>query len=226
MDIGAINKLLDDHKHQFEFYRTLLLKWNKTYNLTSITEPDEIWEKHFWDSIAPLPFLPPKASLLDIGSGAGFPGIPLKIVSPELQVTLVESRQKKCNFCDACIRELGLKNITVECKRIGRRSHPPLHPLPRHYCTAGTASREGKISFREFDVIISRATFKLSEFLQMSLPFVKSGGIIIAMKSENIENELKDAEKDSPNNIRLKSLENYILPVSKAKRSLIIFESD
>jgi 16S rRNA (guanine527-N7)-methyltransferase len=217
MDISVINKLLVSHKDQFELYRNLLIKWNKIHNLTSITDPDEIWEKHFLDSIAPLPFLSPRSSLLDIGSGAGFPGIPLKIVSPDLYVILIESRQKKCSFCDACIRELGLKNIAVEWKRIGRHSHPPIRPLP---------SREGEINLRKFDVIISRATFKLSEFLQMSLPFIKSGGIIIAMKSENIENELKDAENASPNNIKLKSLENYILPVSKAKRSLIIFESD
>ena len=93
---------------QFEKYRKLLLKWNKQYNLTSIEDPKEIWIKHFEDSLSLLSLLTDNSSVLDLGCGAGFPGIPLKIENPNLKITLLDSNRKKIAFCEAVIRELKL----------------------------------------------------------------------------------------------------------------------
>lgn len=139
IDILLLEKVLEEHGAEFAKYCELLLKWNRAYNLTAITEPDEIWDKHFLDSLVPLPFLPENGTLLDVGSGAGFPGIPLKIARPSLSVTLLEATQKKCNFCEAVIRELGLKDIRV------------VH---------------GRIPPEKYDAAISRATTSLKELLK------------------------------------------------------------
>ncbi|OGQ50562.1 MAG: 16S rRNA (guanine(527)-N(7))-methyltransferase RsmG [Deltaproteobacteria bacterium RIFCSPLOWO2_02_FULL_47_10] len=161
------------YKKEFELYLKLLLKWNKVYNLTSITAPEEIMEKHFEDSLAVLPYLSGSGSLLDVGSGAGFPGIPIKIARPALSVTLVEATKKKCNFCDTVIRELGLKNIKVVHGRVE---------------DSKTAAAIGK-----FDIIVSRATFSLEKLVSTAVPYLEEGGKIIAMKGRNCIAELKDA---------------------------------
>src|SRR3989338_4790193 len=96
----------------FEKYLQLLLKWNKVYSLTTITDEKEIQIKHFEDSLSPLPFLSQNIRLLDIGTGPGFPGLPLKIERPDLEIALLDSVQKKISFCEAVIRELKLQKIT------------------------------------------------------------------------------------------------------------------
>ena len=150
-DITELEGLLLKHKAEFEKYLQFLLKWNKTYNLTTITDPFQIWEKHFLDSIMPLKWLPMSGRLLDIGSGPGFPGIPIKLARPALSVTLLEATKKKCNFCEEVIRELNLKDINV------------VHGRAEDGNIQKTASK--------FNIIISRATVSLEKLLEISQPY-------------------------------------------------------
>lgn len=182
----------------FEKYLQLLLKWNKTYNLTAITNPAEIKIKHFEDSLSPLPFLPKPCRLLDIGTGAGFPGIPLKINRPDLHVVLIDSQRKKAAFCQAVIRVLGLTEIEAY---QGRAEDLKL------------VEKWGK-----FDVVISRATFSLQDFLKMALPFTKPLGLVIAMKSRNWEEERADIP-----GWKLQSVYDYDLSQDMGARTLLIF---
>lgn len=175
MSISTLNNLLEKHKPEFEKYAQLLIKWNKTYNITAITDSKKIWEKHFLDSLLPLNFLPKTGSILDIGTGGGFPGIPIKIVRPELSVTLIDSIQKKCLFCDAVIRELKLVGIEVVCGR----------------------AEDKKIEERigKFDVVISRATASINDLIILSLPYLKkTNSTLIMIKGKNIDSELEDAK--------------------------------
>lgn len=183
---------------KFEPFLKLLLKWNKTYNLTAITQPEEIRVKHFEDSLAVLPCLPAKGRILDIGSGAGFPGIPIKIERPQLEVVLLDSQRKKISFCEAAIRELGLEKISA---RHGRAEDPKI------------ISALGK-----FDVVISRATFSLSDFLEIALPYCKDGGTAMAMKMANWREEYKPSPK-----WELKKEIPYELSEISGKRVLLIF---
>lgn len=184
---------------KFEQYLQLLLKWNKIYNLTAITQPEEIRAKHFKDSLAPLPFLPANGRLLDIGTGAGFPGIPIKIGRPTLEVVLLDSRRKKISFCEAALRELALEKISA-CH--GRAEDPKI------------ISALGK-----FDVVISRATFSLNDFLETALPYCKKEGIAIAMKMPN----WKEEYQPSPH-WKLKETFDYELNEITGKKSLLIFK--
>lgn len=152
---------------QFDSFLKLLLKWNETYNLTAITDEKEIRIKHFEDSLSPLPFLPDNCRLLDIGSGAGFPGIPLKIKRPDLEIVLLDSQRKRIAFCEAAIRELRLKNISA------------IH--------GRAEDKKIQNDLGLFDVVISRATFSLEKFLELTLPFAQEKGIAIAMKGPEAE---------------------------------------
>lgn len=183
----------------FERYLQLLLKWNKTYNLTSITDPKEIQIKHFEDSLAPLPFLANGARLLDIGTGAGFPGIPLKISKPNLDVVLLDSQRKKISFCEAVIRELKLTGIKAV---HGRSDDAQIQKQADH-----------------FDVVISRATFSIADFLSEAVPFLKANGCAIAMKGRNWEEEYKETD-----DWKLEKIFDYDLSESQGKRTLLIFK--
>lgn len=222
MDIQELQLLINNNKTTFNKFLELLLKWNKTYNLTAITNKDEIWEKHFLDSITPLPFLPQKCQLLDIGAGGGFPGIPLKMVHPAFSITMLDSVQKKCRFCEAVIRELNLNDINV------------IHGR------AEDKNIQNKLG--KFDVIISRAVFPLKKLILNSYPYLKNnppsppfkkgglGGIynqarIIAMKGGDTDIELHDANETlSKLNLKVIAKDNYTLPDSNLKRTLIIID--
>lgn len=159
----------------FKRFAELLTEYNKKYNLTSITEEEEITYKHFIDSLAGEKLFLSGESVLEVGSGAGFPSIPLKIVREDLQFTLVESTGKKCEFLKTAVRELGLKNVTV----INAR--------------AEELAREG--SFREqFDVCCARAVARMNTLCEYCIPFIKVGGRMIAYKGEADE-EIKEAER-------------------------------
>jgi len=153
----------------FQRYLELLLKWNKTYNLTSITEPQAIRRKHFEDSLAPLKCLPKPCRLLDVGCGAGFPGIPLKIARTDLEVVLLDSIRKKVAFCQSAIRELSLENIQAVQGR----------------------AEETKLAkdLGSFDVIITRATVSINQFLEIAQHFAKENSLAISMKGPNWRKE-------------------------------------
>lgn len=182
----------------FERYLALLLKWNKIYNLTSIKDPKEVTIKHFEDSLSLAPFLSEGARLLDIGTGAGFPGIPLRIVRPDLHVFLLDSVRKKTDFCKNLIRELDLGPIEV----IQGRAEDPI-----------LVQKLGL-----FDVVVSRATFSLKDFLTIAANFTKENGLGIAMKGRDWESEY---EKTSLWN--LEKVFDYDLSQNFGKRSLLLF---
>ena len=175
-------------------YIALLQKWNKVYNLTAVREPENMLYQHLLDSLAVLPHVG-TGRLLDVGSGAGLPGIPLAIVKPELQITLLDSNHKKTTFLrQACI-ELGLSNVTVECVRVDTFT-------PQQF----------------FDAVISRAFSDLSEFVRLSVRLCRSGGKLLAMKGVYPHDELAQlpAEYDQVEVVALN------VPGLEAQRHLVI----
>jgi len=168
--------LSEEEQSQFYQYMQLLLEWNEKMNLTAITEPAEILDKHFIDSITIAKYIKQEEKILDIGTGAGFPGIPLKIVLPQNNITLLDALNKRINFLREVIQELKLDKITA------------VH---------GRAEEFSKISGNRenYDVVVSRAVAKLNVLLEYMLPFVKIGGKCICMKSAEIDDELEEAKK-------------------------------
>jgi len=165
----------------FQTYTSILLRENAKFNLTAITDPEEIERKHFADSLAllddaPCP-VPQSASLLDVGSGGGFPGVPLKIARPDISLTLLEATGKKAGFLALLLDELGLEGHVVNA-RAEQAAHEP--------------------AYRErFDVVTARAVAALPVLCELCLPFVKPGGIFVACKGprEKAEEELQSAAR-------------------------------
>ena len=141
---------------RFEIYHRLLSEWNEKMNLTAITDPVAVAEKHFADSLAALPYLKPGMKVVDVGTGAGFPGVPLLIMEPGLELTLADSLQKRLTFLDALLKELGLKAALVH----GRAEDLGQNKLYRE----------------QFDAALSRAVANLPVLLELTTPFVRVGG--------------------------------------------------
>ena len=177
---------------QFEEYYNLLIEWNNKFNLTAITELDEVIEKHFIDSVLPLKNLN-KLKIIDIGAGAGFPSVPLKIMNPDIELVMVDSVNKKITFLNEVINKLGLKNAKAVHSRVEDLANNP--------------------NYREkFDLGVARAVASLNILSEYVLPFVRLGGKFVAYKSVTAEEELKIAK----NAIKilggtLKGVENYSL---------------
>ena len=167
-------ELSEEQLNQFNTYYEMLIEKNKVMNLTAITEKEDVMVKHFADSIAVAScydFVNQEVSLIDVGTGAGFPGIPLKIAFPNLKVTLLDSLNKRVSFLQEVIDELGLEEIQAVHDR----------------------AEDGakKVEFREqFDICVSRAVANLSSLSEYCLPFVKVGGYFISYKSGNCEEEV------------------------------------
>ena len=162
----------------FQKYQALLENWNAVISLTSIDSPKDVQLKHFLDSIAASVSIEKETleygSLLDVGSGAGFPGIPLKIMWPGLKVTLIESTRKKADFLRFVSQSLGLSELTICNDRSESAAHAP--------------------NMREsFDVVVARAIAKLSTLAELTIPFCKVGGKVIAYKNVGITNEIDEA---------------------------------
>lgn len=171
MDLSIISdSLTPEQAEKFENYYELLAEWNKVMNLTAIIDPDEVALRHFADSLTLLPYIERgDISLVDVGTGAGFPGIPLKIMRPELKITLLDSLKKRLNFLDAVINSLGLEGVTTV------------------HARAEDAGRKGQ--YREkFDIAVARAVAPMNVLLEYCLPLVKTGGQFIAMKGPAEEN--------------------------------------
>lgn len=163
----------DQQFQQFERYADLLIEWNEKFNLTSITGREDIYVKHFYDSILPSLYHDLKGSLADVGSGAGFPGIPLKIMYPDLEVTLIEPTGKRCTFLNEVISQLSLDKITV----LNMRSEDYARENVR------------------FDFVTARAVAELNILAELCLPLVKTDGHFIVMKGPKAYQELENASR-------------------------------
>lgn len=169
--------LSETQTDQFMQYLSLLLEWNEKMNLTAITDPVEVVQKHFIDCISVLPHLNLKGSetIIDVGTGAGFPGVPLKIASPALQVTLLDALQKRLTFLDTLTQSLQLSDVTLVHSRAEDGGQNP-------------QLRE------QFDLCVSRAVANLAVLLEYCLPFVKVGGRLAALKGPDAAQEIAQAE--------------------------------
>lgn len=170
--------LTDKQIEQFLIYYELLTEWNSFMNLTAITEYEDVLKKHFVDSVSLIQAVDVRKelTLIDVGTGAGFPGLALKIAYPELKVTLLDSLQKRIQFLDAVIEKLGLEGIET------------IHGRAEDF------AKPQKLR-ESFDLCVSRAVANLSTLSEYCLPFVKVGGYFIPYKSEKIAQEKEEAEK-------------------------------
>ena len=206
MNIKEVMNINEKKAILFTKYKDLLLEWNEKINLTAITDEDEIIVKHFIDSCSIQKYLKGNDKIIDIGTGAGFPGIPLKIINDSFDITLVDSLNKRVNFLNEVIKKLKLEKIETI-----------------HY----RAEELGRIEkFREkYDVATSRAVANLSTLLEYLMPFVKVGGKCICMKGPNIKEELKNAEKAIKElGGELEKVDNFLLPNSNIERNVIIIK--
>lgn len=175
-----------------------LIIWNRKMNLTAIKDPLAIAEKHFIDSAAASLFLGNEKTLLDMGTGAGFPGIPLKILRPDLKVLLLDASRKKVSFLNHVIRMLALKDI----KALHARAED-LHNNPEYKL--------------RYDGMISRAFTKLSDFVDLAIPFLSPEGALFAMKGKNVQKEIHFTKAHNFN-IQMRK---YMLPFTQAERFIV-----
>lgn len=203
-----LNKIQENLNEQqikkFYEYMNLLKEWNKKINLTAIVDDKDIIIKHFIDSLTINKYLKNEKSIIDIGTGAGFPGIPIKIANTNLKVDLLDSLNKRINFLNEVIEKCNMENITTIHSRIE---------------DFAIKKRE------EYDVATSRAVAKLVVLLEYLLPVVKKDGICICMKGNNIEEEIEEA-KYAMNLLggKIEKVEKFILPNTDYERTIIIIK--
>lgn len=195
--------LTEDQIKKFKTYAEFLLEYNKNVNLTAIRNIDEVYLKHFYDSLLVLKYRKFNSEkILDIGSGAGFPGVPIKIVCPNVSLTLIDSNGKKTKFLN-----LLKEKLNIDCDIVNDRAE--------NYVK----------NFREqFDVVVSRAVSALPILSELSLPFIKKGGEFIAYKG-NIDDSLEEGRFAIQElGGRVESIEKYTLPEEDAHRTLLFIE--
>ncbi|MGG3841344.1 16S rRNA (guanine(527)-N(7))-methyltransferase RsmG [Anoxybacillus kestanbolensis] len=215
MDVNVFQQMLEEKGiflspqqfAQFETYYKLLVEWNEKMNLTAITDKEGVYLKHFFDSITPAfyyDFSQP-LSICDVGAGAGFPSIPLKICFPHLHVSIVDSLQKRITFLNHLAAQLELEGVAFYHDR---------------------AETFGQKSGREsFDVVMARAVARLSVLSELCLPLVKVGGTFIAMKGASAQEELEQGNKA----IRVLGgevvkVEQFLLPIEESERAIVFVE--
>ena len=199
-------KIEDDQVSKFCKYMNLLLEWNEKINLTAITEQNDIILKHFVDSLTISKYLKKDEKIVDIGTGAGFPGIPLAIVNKSNSFVLVDSLNKRINFLNDIKEKIELENIIA------------IHSRAEEF-------GQNKNYREKFDIAVSRAVANLSVLTEYLLPSVKVGGKVICMKGSQIEDEIKDAQfaiKELGG--KIKKIEEFCLPTTDMKRNIIIIE--
>lgn len=198
--------LSENQVKKFYEYMLLLLEWNERINLTSITDEKNIVLKHFVDSITICKYIPKNAKLLDVGTGAGFPGIPAKIVRDDIEVVLLDSLNKRILFLDDVIDKLDMKNIQA------------VH---------GRAEEFGRNKdFRQsFDVVTSRAVANMAVLSEYLIPFSKLGGKCVIMKGSDFEEELNNSKKAiKVLGGKINSVDEFVLPASDMKRTIVVVD--
>ncbi len=197
--------LSEEKERKFEKFCSLLKEYNEKFNLTSIKEDDEIYEKHFSDSLKGEEFFFKNANVIEIGSGGGFPSVPLKIAREDLSFTLLEATEKKCGYLKTVGKALSFDNFTVIC---------------------GRAEELGKdSSYREkFDMVTARAVARLNVLCEYCLPFIKTGGSFVAYKGdaeEEINEALNAIETLGGKIVKVK---NFVLSEKSGRRNVIVIE--
>jgi 16S rRNA (guanine527-N7)-methyltransferase len=199
-----------DQARQFAVHGRCLLEWNRTINLTAITNPEDVAVKHFLDAIAPLPHLPAHGRLLDIGTGGGFPGLPVKVMRPELSVTLIDGIRKKVNFVKYVIRQLELENI--------RALQARAEEMGRDMTYTGG-----------FQTIVSRALAEPDHFLGLAAPLLAPQGRVIAYQGLHRSTSsatTQDGACLTCGNRRFQvTVQHYRLPFIEDSRAIIILQS-
>ena len=196
-----------EQAEQFFEYMNLLIEWNEKMNLTAITEPTEIIEKHFIDSLTILNKIDNNQKVVDVGTGAGFPGIPLSIMNPTLKITLVDSLNKRLIFLQEVVAKLNLKNIEI------------VHARAEEF-------GQNKKYRENFDIATSRAVANLSTLSEYLIPLVKVGGKVISMKASEAQEEINQAQKAiDVLGGKINKIEEFNLPQSDIGRTIIIIET-
>lgn len=195
---------------QYEDYYRTLVEWNEKMNLTAITEKDAVYLKHFFDSISAtfyFDFTKP-IHICDVGAGAGFPSIPIKIAFPHLKITIVDSLNKRISFLEYLAKELKLENV--------------------HFIHDRAETFGQKAEHREkYQVVMARAVARLSVLSELCLPLTKVGGTFIAMKSLHASDELQAAKKAiTVLGGKLENIQTFILPLEESERSLLFISKE
>lgn len=206
MNLKELNiELSFKQKELFERYYEFLIQENKKYNLTAITDKEEVYYKHFYDSLTLIKtkLIKEDVSLCDIGSGAGFPSVPLKIIYPNLKVTIIESQTKKTEFLKKLIKYLELENVEIINERAEEYAHK-----------------------KYFDIVTARAVADLSILNELCLPFVKKDGYFIAMKGSYEEELEKSLNGMNILGGKLINVISFDLPKEMGKRNLIVIKKE
>lgn len=190
LPVETQQKLLD--------YLALVQKWNKVYNLTAVRDSDKMLTLHLLDSLAVVPHVSDATTLLDVGSGAGLPGVPLALALPHVQVTLLDSNQKKVTFLNQVIIELKLHNVVTICERVEKYQQKQL-----------------------FSVIVSRAFSRLPDFIALAGHLLAPGGTLLAMKGANPASEIADV----PEGFKLGGVTPLTIPGLDAERHLVFLKA-
>ncbi|MBP1153258.1 MULTISPECIES: 16S rRNA (guanine(527)-N(7))-methyltransferase RsmG [unclassified Paenibacillus] len=201
-------QLTEKQVHQFELYYKELVDWNERMNLTGITEREQVYIKHFYDSLSVSFFVPmsSRSKIADIGSGAGFPSIPLKIAYPHLQVTIVDSLNKRIQFLNHVAAALDLSDV---------------------HCVHGRAEDVARLPEHrdQYDLVTARAVARMAVLNEFCLPFVSVGGLFVAMKGQEVQGEIEDSA------FSLKELKGqwvqthrFELPVEESTRHMVLIK--
>ncbi len=190
--------LSQDTQQKLLDYVALVQKWNKVYNLTAVRDTDKMLTHHLLDSLAVVPYVAAAKTILDVGSGAGLPGIPLALALPQAHVTLLDSNQKKTTFLNQAVIELKLQNVTVVCERVEK------------YTTSQT-----------FDWVVSRAFAELADFVTQAGRLVAPGGTLLAMKGVNPADEIAQLKEG----FKLSGVTPLAVPGLAAERHLVFLQA-
>ncbi|MBE7011843.1 MAG: 16S rRNA (guanine(527)-N(7))-methyltransferase RsmG [Ruminococcaceae bacterium] len=201
-------EISEEKLNHFDIYSSLLVEWNEKMNLTAITDPEGISVRHFADSVSPLFYheFKENAKIIDVGTGAGFPGFPIKILRPDLEITLMDSLNKRINFLKEVREKTGISNVECVHARAEEFSRKP--------------------EYREkYDIGVSRAVANLRVLSEYVIPFIKIGGYFIAMKAMDIEEEVNDAkEKIKALGGEIQEIKTIEIPNSDVLRKLVIIK--